>query len=96
MNFNFWEYYNMSTRLGMADGRCFTVSTASTLFNDYVMEKNKIPLVDNYRYRQLLQNKGPDAIDRVVYAAQPFGNNMRGSPLCTECNTALLKVPGTF
>lgn len=86
----------MSTRLGMADGRCFTISTASTLFNDYVMESNKIPLVDNYRYRRLLQKEGPAVIERVVNAAQPFGNNMRGSPLCVECNTPLLKVPKTF
>ncbi len=86
----------MSTRLGMSDGRCFTISTASGLFNDYVMEQNKIPLVDNYRYRQLIQKMGPDVIDRVVGAAQPFGNNMRGSPLCVECDTPLLKVPHTF
>jgi hypothetical protein len=86
----------MSTRLGMSDGRCFTISTASTLFNDYVMESNKIPLVDNYRYRQLLQRQGPELIERTVNSAQPFGSNMRGYPLCTECNTPLLKVPKTF
>jgi hypothetical protein len=86
----------MSTRLGMADGRCFTISTASSLFNDFVMDKNGIPYVDNYRYRQLLQSQGPDVIDRIVTSAQPFGNNMRGSPLCVECATPLLKVPKTF
>ena len=86
----------MSTRLGMADGRCFTISTASSLFNDYVMDSNQIPLVDNYSYRQLLQRQGPDAVDRLVSSAQPFGNNMRGYPLCTECVNPLLKVPSTF
>ena len=86
----------MSTRLGMADGRCFTISTASSLFNDYVMDSNQIPLVDNYSYRQLLQRQGPDAIDSLVSSAQPFGNNMRGYPLCTECVNPLLKVPNTF
>ena len=80
----------------MADGRCFTISTASTLFDDYVMQQNKIPLVDNYSYRQLIQKMGPDVVDRITGAAQKFGNNARGSPLCTECNTPLLKVPGTF
>ena len=86
----------MSTRLGMADGRCFTISTASSLFNDFVMDSNKIPLVDNYSYRQLLQRQGPDAINGLVSSAQPFGNNMRGYPLCTECVNPLLKVPNTF
>ena len=86
----------MSTRLGMADGRCFTISTASSLFNDYVMDSNKIPYVDNYGYRQLLQKQGPAAVESLVNAAQPFGNNMRGYPLCTECVNPLLKVPGTY
>ena len=86
----------MSTRLGMADGRCFTISTASSLFNDYVMDSNQIPLVDNYSYRQLLQRQGPDAINNLVSSAQPFGNNMRGYPLCTECVNPLLAVPNTF
>lgn len=80
----------------MADGRCFTISTASSLFNDYVMDSNKIPYVDNYGYRQLLQKQGPAAVEGLVNAAQPFGNNMRGYPLCTECVNPLLKVPKTF
>lgn len=86
----------MSTRLGMADGRCFTNSSASSLFNNFVMLKNGIPLVDNYGYRQLLQNKGPGAIERIVSSVQPFGNNMRGSPLCTECNTPIVKLPKVY
>ena len=80
----------------MADGRCFTISTASSLFNDYVMDSNKISYVDNYGYRQLLQKQGPAVIENLVSAAQPFGNNMRGSPLCTECVNPILKVPNTF
>jgi len=28
----------MSQRLGMADGRCFTVNTSAQLFNNYVMK----------------------------------------------------------
>ena len=86
----------MSTRLGMADGRCFTISTADSLFNNYVMEKNGIPFVDNYRYRQLLQQQGPAAIEKVVGAVQPMGNNMRGMPLCTECNNPIVKVPKLY
>ena len=29
----------MSQRLGMADGRCFTVNSSSQLYNNYVMNK---------------------------------------------------------
>ena len=83
----------MSTRIGMADGRCFTVSTASSLFNNYVMEKNGVQYVDNYSYRQLLQKQGPGAVFGLTNQVQPFGNNMRGSPLCVECNSPLVKVP---
>jgi len=86
----------MSTRLGMADGRCFTISTADSLFNNYVMEQNKIPFVDNYTYRQFLQKQGPDAIERVVGSIQPVGGGMRGSPLCTECNIPIVKVPNLY
>lgn len=85
----------MSTRLGMADGRCFTISTASRLFNDYVMEKNGVPLVDNYSYRQLLQSQGPQVIDQIVGSKQNF-RGLNGMPLCVECNTPLLKMPNTY
>ena len=80
----------------MADGRCFTVSTADSLFNNYVMEQNKIPFVDNYRYRQFLQKQGPAAIDNIVGAIQNVSGSMRGSPLCTECNTPIIKVPNLY
>jgi hypothetical protein len=87
----------MSTRLGMADGRCFTISTASALFNNYVMDTNGIPLVDNYRYRQFLQSQGPAAIERITGAAQNISNKkLNGSILCNECDTPLLKVPNTY
>ena len=41
----------MSQRLGMADGRCFTVNTSAQLFNNYVMKQNGISFEDNYSYR---------------------------------------------
>ncbi|QIG59691.1 hypothetical protein [Dishui Lake phycodnavirus 3] len=55
----------MSQRLGMADGRCFTINTSSQLLNNKIMEANKVPLVDNYAYRQLLQRSGPSLIDQI-------------------------------
>ena len=30
----------MSQRLGMADGRCFTINSSAQLFNNYVMKQN--------------------------------------------------------
>ena len=47
----------MSQRLGMADGRCFTINSSAQLFNNYVMKQNGITFEDNYSYRQLLQKQ---------------------------------------
>lgn len=85
----------MSTRLGMADGRCFTISTAASLFNNYVMEKNGIPLVDNYAYRQLLQSQGPAVVNQIVGSKQNV-KGLNGMPLCVECDTPLLKMPNVY
>lgn len=75
----------MSERLGMADGRCFTISTASTLLNDYVMEQNGIIVQDNYSYRKLLQSKGPEIL-------APF--KREGD--CINCDKPYLNVSGTY
>ena len=84
----------MSQRLGMADGRCFTINTASRLFNDYVMTSHNIPHVDNYSYRRMLQQKGPQLIQEVTAAqqvgAQPRPNNHVNQ--CQTCDLPLLKV----
>lgn len=82
----------MSQRLGMADGRCFTISTSSQLLNDYVMGSNGVPLADNYSYRKLLQQKGPEIV-RDIHAMQKSGGN---APHCQSCNKPLLKVPNTY
>jgi hypothetical protein len=52
----------MSTRIGMADGRCLTSFDASNIVNDIIMAQNGISYQDNYAYRQLLQSKGPEAL----------------------------------
>ena len=49
----------MSQRLGMADGRCFTVNTSNQLLNNYLMKTNGISFEDNYSFRKMLQQKGP-------------------------------------
>lgn len=73
----------MSQRLGMADGRCFTINTSSQLFNNYVMQKNGIILEDNYSYRQFLQKTGPALLDQIIKSDK-------------SCNEPLLKVPGIY
>lgn len=75
----------MSERIGMADGRCYTINTSSKLFNDYVMQKNKIYYEDNYTYRKMLQQMGPAIFNKDFQGAQ-----------CSRCDTALLSVPNTY
>jgi hypothetical protein len=52
----------MSQRLGMADGRCFTINNSSMLYNDFIMTQNGIKYEDNYTFRKLLQEKGPEIL----------------------------------
>lgn len=51
----------MSTRMGMADGRCITSFDSNRIMNDVIMQQNKVSYQDNYKYRMLLQSKGPEA-----------------------------------
>ena len=78
----------MSQRFGAADGRCFTVYTASGLLNNYLMKTNGISYENNYAYRQLLQSKGPAIFDEIN-AQQKMTN-------CTSCNNTLLKMPDIY
>lgn len=82
----------MSQRLGMADGRCFTISTSSQLLNDYVMNSNGVALADNYSYRKLLQQRGPEIVDDI----QALQSSPVGAPHCQSCDMPLLKVPNTY
>ena len=82
----------MSQRLGMADGRCFTISTSSQLLNDYVMNSNGVALADNYSYRKLLQQKGPQLVNDI----QAMQQSSTRAPHCQSCDKPLLKVPNTY
>ena len=75
----------MSQRMGMADGRCFTINTSSQLLNDYVMKQNNIAYEDNYSYRKLLQQKGPELL---ASDTQVSG--------CNVCHKPLLQVPDIY
>lgn len=63
----------MSQRLGMADGRCFTINNSSMLYNDYLMTQNGIKFEDNYSFRKLLQEKGPEMVKGPEDHTQPCG-----------------------
>ena len=69
----------MSQRLGMADGRCFTINNSSMLYNDFLMTQNGIKYEDNYSFRKLLQEKGPEMLKPP----------MDDADLCGMCNTTL-------
>ena len=72
----------MSQRLGMADGRCFTINTSSQLLNNKIMETNNVQLVDNYAYRQLLQKSGPGLIDK-------YQSTQDSNDRCSTCDKPL-------
>ena len=79
----------MSQRMGMADGRVFTIATSSGLLNDFIMEKNGIQYADNYSFRQALQKQGP-ALLNVVTQNQDID-------VCKATVTeTLLKIPNTY
>jgi len=79
----------MSQRLGMADGRCFTINSSAQLFNNYVMKQNGISFEDNYSYRQLLQKQGPQLVTKIQEAEQ-------GKGACNTCDKPLLKIQGIY
>ena len=72
----------MSQRLGMADGRCFTINSSAQLFNNYVMKQNGISFEDNYSYRQLLQKQGPQLMSKV--------QEEQGRENCKNCDKPLV------
>ena len=50
----------MSTRIGMADGRCLTDFTSSKLLHETLMQQKNIGVEDNYKFRMMAQQDGPD------------------------------------
>jgi len=85
----------MSQRLGMADGRAFTIHTSSQLLNDRIMSDNGIAYPLNYQYRQLIAKMGPALL-------QPITEQQRVGPVpansitrCFSADVPLLKVPKT-
>lgn len=52
----------MSTRLGMADGRCTTIFESGRLFNDSIYTQAGIQTNDNLAYRRYIQNSAPEDV----------------------------------
>lgn len=88
----------MSQRLGMADGRCFTINTSNRLVNDFIMTENGIPYQDNYRYRLYLQKMGPAAVAPLqnIQTVGPPNQSTNCINQCQSCHKPLLKVPNTY
>jgi hypothetical protein len=78
----------MSQRLGMADGRCFTINTSAQLLNNYVMKKNDITFEDNYSYRQLLQKQGPELLSKI--------QDEQGKGKCNSCDKPLVDASDIY
>jgi len=79
----------MSQRLGMADGRCFTIHSSAQLVNNYIMKQNGIALEDNYSYRQLLQRSGPEILSKMQQSGQD-------AEKCGQCHKPLLNVADIY
>lgn len=75
----------MSQRLGMADGRCFTINSSSQLLNNYMMKQNGITYEDNYSYRKLLQAQGPSMLAKIQ-------SEQSGNDKCGNCDKPLLNM----
>jgi hypothetical protein len=75
----------MSQRLGMADGRCFTINSSAQLTNNFLMKQNGIVFEDNYSYRQLLQKSGPELLSQIQ-SKQGTGGS------CNTCDVPLLNM----
>jgi hypothetical protein len=80
----------------MQDGRCFTINTASGLLNDYIMKESGIPYADNYAYRQLIQSKGPELLERLVFSKQGGNPGPASANGCFSCNKPLLNVKNIY
>lgn len=46
--------------MGMADGRCITEFASNRIMTDALMAEKKIAVFDNYAFRQVAQEKGPE------------------------------------
>jgi len=79
----------MSQRLGMADGRCFSLNSSSQLVNNFIMQENNIRMEDNYAYRQFLQNNGPVLLNKMQEKVQ-------GKGPCFTCDKPMMDLRNMY
>lgn len=60
----FVVYSQMSTRLGMADGRCFTTNLPNSFLNDSIAKQLGINIQDGHAYRKFLQDNADTLIQQ--------------------------------
>ena len=84
----------MSQRLGMADGRCFTINASNGLVNDYIMSQQGIRYEDNYAYRKYLQQTGPEALNQIT--SMQTNRNVNHVNQCQSCDKPLLKISNIY
>lgn len=64
----------MSTRYGMADGRCFTATASNTLMNSEIAKQAGFSPMDSSNIRQFLQSeKGTNMVKEIVNPKQCLG-----------------------
>jgi hypothetical protein len=85
----------MSQRLGMADGRAFTIYTSNQLINDKIMADNGIAYPLNYQYRQLIAKMGPDLLKPVTDLQRVGAVPANSINRCFSADVPLLTVPKT-
>jgi len=85
----------MSQRLGMADGRAFTIHTSNSLLNDRIMSDNGIAYPLNYQYRQLIAKMGPALLNPVTNLQRVGPVPTNSITRCFSADVPLLKVPKT-
>lgn len=68
----------MSTRYGMADGRCFTSVVSTNLITSQLAKQANLSPTDSHGLREYLQKAGPDALKSILEPSQCLKvNNLR-------------------
>ena len=85
----------MSQRLGMSDGRAFTIYSSNQLINDKIMSDNGIAYPLNYQYRQLISRMGPEMLNSITGLQRVGPVPANSINRCFSADVPLLKVPKT-
>lgn len=68
----------MSQRLGMADGRCLTISMSNQLLTEAISKNLGVNVLDSGKLRHVLMSKDPESLVEAYLPKQPCGiRNLR-------------------